>query len=84
MHSDLSSHLHGPECNALIDALKKCHREHSFLKFVGHCNDINNAMLKCLRKEREVKRKKNFEKALDRKRIGQGLGPSSSGEDKSA
>ncbi|CAG7717007.1 unnamed protein product [Allacma fusca] len=63
MHTDLSKHLHTPECNAIIEALQKCHAEHQFKKFLGFCNDINDSMLKCLKEERLEKRRANFEKS---------------------
>lgn len=67
MHPDLSPSNHSPECNLLIDALKNCHQQHKFRKFVGFCNEANDAMLKCLKQEREQRRKQNADKSLARR-----------------
>ncbi|XP_058117826.1 COX assembly mitochondrial protein 2 homolog [Anopheles ziemanni] len=72
MHTDLSPNLHSFECNQIIDALKKCHSENKFGKFLGFCNDLDRQMIVCLRNERKTRQKLNREKALEKqKRVQQ-------------
>ncbi|KAK9507683.1 hypothetical protein O3M35_007484 [Rhynocoris fuscipes] len=66
MHPDLSSHLHTDECNILIKKLEECHKNNSFGKFLGACNDFHRDVYKCLMNEREMNRKKNAEEARRR------------------
>ncbi|ODN01357.1 Protein Simiate [Orchesella cincta] len=67
MHPDLSSNLHTPECNKLIEALLQCHKENRFKRFLGVCNDANSIMLKCLKAERIQRRKENFDKSMEKR-----------------
>uniref|UniRef100_A0A1A9WML3 COX assembly mitochondrial protein n=1 Tax=Glossina brevipalpis TaxID=37001 RepID=A0A1A9WML3_9MUSC len=66
MHTDLSPHLHTPYCNQLINELKKCHEEKTFLKFIGACNRFDSAVVKCLKAERIARSAANRAKAQQR------------------
>ncbi|XP_076449292.1 COX assembly mitochondrial protein 2 homolog [Babylonia areolata] len=67
MHPDLARHLHTPQCNALIEALQRCHVEHPVKMYMGYCNDMERAMTKCLKRERIDKRRQNMIKAKEMK-----------------
>ncbi|CAH1407994.1 unnamed protein product [Nezara viridula] len=67
MHPDLSSHLHSDECNLLIQKLLDCRKENKIGHWFGKCTDIDFELNKCLKREREEKRKRNAESALKRR-----------------
>jgi len=62
MHPDLSPHLHSAECNEAIKVLLACHAENKFQKFFGVCNEVNEELNRCLKKEREENRTKSRQK----------------------
>ncbi|XP_014089985.1 COX assembly mitochondrial protein 2 homolog [Bactrocera oleae] len=66
MHTDLSPHLHTSECNTLIEQLNNCHIENQFAKFLGVCNDIDNQLVRCLKRERQARAAANRVKAAER------------------
>lgn len=68
MHSDLSPHLHTPECNTLIDLLKKCHEDNKFAKFIGVCNTVDQKVVNCLRNERHERSRVNRQQAAEKQR----------------
>ncbi|KAF9601435.1 hypothetical protein IFM89_020202 [Coptis chinensis] len=60
MHPPLTLHRH-PMCADIIELFQKCHTDHPFGKFFGECTDLKIRLDRCFRKEKEVKRKANFE-----------------------
>ncbi|CAH1153595.1 unnamed protein product [Phaedon cochleariae] len=67
MHTDLSAHLHSEGCNELIRMLNQCHQENPLLRFFGKCNSEDHQMVKCLKEERLLRRKQNYQKSLETK-----------------
>lgn len=52
-----------PRCQKIVDLLLQCHEENPYAKYWGACNDPKIALDKCLRQEKEDRRKANAEKA---------------------
>ena len=52
-----------PDCQDAIAALKRCHEESKWGKWVGACNSIKEELDWCLRKEKEAVRDANLIKA---------------------
>ncbi|KAH9258084.1 hypothetical protein BASA81_003647 [Batrachochytrium salamandrivorans] len=50
-------------CGPEIGDLLECHKEHSVAKFWGKCNDVKTALDKCLKVEKEERRKANADGA---------------------
>lgn len=69
MHTDLSPHLHTPECNQIINDLKACHANNKLGRFIGYCNDLDNLVVKCLKQERVNRSAANRAKAREQQRI---------------
>ena len=52
-----------PQCGETVNLLLACHKENPFKKYFGACNDQKLALDTCFKAEKELKRKKNVEKA---------------------
>ncbi|KAJ7547454.1 hypothetical protein O6H91_08G086600 [Diphasiastrum complanatum] len=63
MHPPLTLHKH-PDCAEIILQFKKCHEDHPIGKFFGECTALKIKLDKCLREEKAVKRKANFEASI--------------------
>jgi COX assembly protein 2 len=68
MHPPLAEHQH-VQCAEVMRALKDCHSENGYMKFLGVCNDAKHALNLCLRGERIGKANENHEKAKAKRRI---------------
>lgn len=62
MHPLLTVKEH-PHCADAILALKRCHEEHPWQKFVGVCNEAKRKLDSCLREEKGIKSALNRERA---------------------
>ncbi|XP_055902296.1 COX assembly mitochondrial protein 2 homolog [Eupeodes corollae] len=69
MHTDLSSHLHTPECNKIINDLKDCHAENKLGRFLGYCNELDSLLVKCLKQERVNRSAANRAKAFEKQKV---------------
>lgn len=61
MHPPL--HRPHPECEAFVEALTKCHKDHPYAKFAGVCSNTKAALDICFRAEKHNTRSANIEKA---------------------
>lgn len=59
--------LTSSQCQEAIQDLKMCHKQRSFAKFLGACNDVKAALDKCLSDEYLVRREINAAKAKKEK-----------------
>ena len=55
MHPTLALHLH-PGCTEVIEALERCHAEHTTTRYLGACNAAKQAVNECFKKVREEAR----------------------------
>lgn len=56
MHPPLTRDKH-PLCGDVIEAFEKCHKENSYNRFFGFCNEQKYALDKCFRAEVRSDRK---------------------------
>jgi hypothetical protein len=69
MHPPLTPENH-PLCLDVITALKDCHHEQRWGKFLGACNEQKWQLDACFKAEKAVKRSINLEKArVEQKRL---------------
>ncbi|XP_045154312.1 COX assembly mitochondrial protein 2 homolog [Echinops telfairi] len=61
MCPERSPHLPTEACSTLINMSKECHKNHSVLKFFGHCQDLEEEVSKCLKDEDVEKRTRSRE-----------------------
>uniref|UniRef100_A0A1A9W5G4 COX assembly mitochondrial protein n=1 Tax=Glossina brevipalpis TaxID=37001 RepID=A0A1A9W5G4_9MUSC len=66
MRIDINSNLDIPNCNQMINDLKKCHEENKFMKFFGVCNTFSLAVAKCLQEEHIARSAANRAKSRQR------------------
>eukprot|EP00041_Stephanoeca_diplocostata_P004138 m.41226 g.41226 ORF g.41226 m.41226 type:complete len:79 (+) comp14902_c0_seq2:122-358(+) len=66
MHTILSPHLH-PKCVVFIDAMEQCHKQSSFSKFLGSCNEAKQALDQCLAEEKRERQKLSLQQAKERR-----------------
>ncbi|KAF7279347.1 hypothetical protein GWI33_007361 [Rhynchophorus ferrugineus] len=58
------------ECSSLVSDLEKCVKENSnFRRLLGGCNDLSVELQKCKKKLWELKRRENYLKSLERKKV---------------
>lgn len=50
-----------PQCQDVIIALRRCHCEHPYLKFVGYCNEKKYALNRCFKEEKLKRKSDNLE-----------------------
>lgn len=48
-----------PLCKPEVEALVRCHEEHPYRKFIGHCNDKKHDLDMCFREEKKLRIKLN-------------------------
>ena len=73
MHPPLHPHLHSEDCRKIIEALARCHAEHTWKKYLGACNDLKRELDRCLKKEYAEKRRLNLSESQKKKEAARNL-----------
>ncbi len=73
MHPPVKTLAQSEECREVIEALLKCHKEKSFGKYFGHCNQLRRELDKCLQRDYTKRRQNNWEDSLKRKERARSL-----------
>ncbi|XP_018359202.1 PREDICTED: COX assembly mitochondrial protein 2 homolog [Trachymyrmex cornetzi] len=47
---------HNAACNEIYRQFQDCEAEHPYRRFVGYCEHIHQAMIKCIKEQREIHR----------------------------
>ncbi|XP_018315294.1 COX assembly mitochondrial protein 2 homolog [Mycetomoellerius zeteki] len=57
---------HNAACNEIFRQFQDCETEHPYRRLLGYCEHIQQAMIKCIKEQREIRR---TESALRRNRL---------------
>ncbi|KAK4050759.1 hypothetical protein OIO90_004981 [Microbotryomycetes sp. JL221] len=65
-HPPLAEHQHA-QCAQAMKALKQCHDQYKYLKFIGKCNHQKQQLNLCLRGERLDRARENLQQAKQKR-----------------
>ncbi|XP_018407492.1 PREDICTED: COX assembly mitochondrial protein 2 homolog isoform X2 [Cyphomyrmex costatus] len=50
---------HNTACNEIFRQFQDCENEHRYRRLLGYCEHIQQAMIKCIKEQREIQRTEN-------------------------